>query len=190
VSFEQALTFRDLGFRIHDTMIYRKTGFSFPSKGRYNQLFEYMFVFSKGAPKTFNPICDEPRKWGGSWGTTTVRQRDGSLVKRRVGNEGRGSEKREGDAPFGYHMRSNVWVIKNARGFGHKDKRAYAHPSTFPESLAHDHIVSWSNPGDLVLDPMCGSGTTCIAARNLGRNFIGMDISEEYVALSRERLGI
>lgn len=184
-SFKHALQFKSSGFNIHDTMIYQKTGFNFPSSNRYHQLFEYMFVFSKGKPKTFNPICDEIKLWGGSWGKTRVRKKDGTLSDRNVGNEGcagiRGN--------YGYKKRSNIWKITNSRGFGQKDKIAYEHPATFPEKLAEDHIISWSNPGDLVLDPMCGSGTVCKYACILRRNYIGIDISEKYCEIAKKQLG-
>ncbi len=150
-SFRQALFFQEIGFNIHDTMIYEKTGVSFPSLGRYTQLFEYMFVFSKGKPKKFHPIKDVPKRWpGGSWGRTSRRKQDGTLDTKTI---------REGDGS-GFKQRSNIWIIKNGHGFGTKDDIAYQHPATFPEQLANDHIITWSNPGDLIFDPMCGSGTT------------------------------
>lgn len=176
MSFKQALTAKEIGFRLHDTMIYEKTGFSFPSKVRYHQVFEYMFIFSKGKPKTFNPIMDRKNKWGSSWGNSSHRQKDGSLEQRGVVSYDE------------YGMRWNIWRITNGAGFGQSDKRAYEHPATFPEQLAHDHILSWSNEGDLVLDPMCGSGTTLRMAKLLGRNYIGIDIAEDYVSLSRKLL--
>jgi DNA modification methylase len=184
-SFEQALFFKDIGFSIHDTMIYQKTGFSFPSSNRYHQLFEYMFVFAKGKPKTFNPICDERKLWGGSWGKTRVRDKDGGLIRRNIENEGMAGE-RGGD--YGFKMRSNIWKIANGKGFGQRDEIAYDHPATFPEQLAKDHILSWSNEGDIILDPMCGSGTTCKIASILKRYYIGIDISDEYCKIAELRL--
>jgi DNA modification methylase len=73
-------------------------------------------------------------------------------------------------------------------GIGQKDKSAYKHPATFPQALAEDHILTWSKFGEVVLDPMCGSGTTCLAAQRLGRQFIGIDISREYTELACRRL--
>ena len=78
-------------------------------------------------------------------------------------------------------MRFNIWRYANGKGFGQKDEISYRHPATFPEQLAQDHILSWSNEGDIVLDPMCGAGTTCKMAWLNKRNFIGIDISEEYI---------
>lgn len=177
-SFRQALHFMDVGFNLHDTMIYEKTGMPFPSRNRYHQMFEYMFVFSKSKPKVFNPIKDEEKKWlCGRWGRSTERQQDGTLLKTNYTNNN-----------TQYKMRSNIWRIVNSGGFGQKDKIAYKHPATFPEQLARDNIISWSNENDLILDPMCGSGTTCKMAKLLNRNYIGIDISEEYCNIANERL--
>jgi len=171
-SFRQALHFKDIGFNLHDTMIYQKHNFSNPSRTRYHQIFEYMFILSKGKPKTFNPIKDRKNVYGGkvgSWGKNTVRQPDGSFKenKRKTNSE--------------YGMRYNIWRI-----ITHNKKAK--HPAMFPESLAEDHILSWSNEGDVVLDPMVGSGTTCKMAAKNNRAYIGIDISEEYCELARERI--
>lgn len=187
-SFRQAIQFIDAGFSLYDTMIYQKSGSSFPSKGRYTQIFEYMFVFSKGKPKTFNPICDVPKLWEGSWGKLTNRNKDGELIQRKRHNEGMAKSGRATDGRYGYKQRTNIWTITNGKNFGHSDKDAYLHPATFPEKLARDHILTWSNEGDIVFDPMCGSGTTGVAAKKLNRKFIGIDISKEYCELSEKRI--
>ena len=178
-SFKQALYFKEIGFNIHDTMIYLKKGFANPEHVRYHQVFEYMLVFSKGNPKTFNPIkdklntCVERRNFG----QHTQRQQDGSLkVKVR---------KDKTISKFG--MRYNVWEMKTASQ-ENICKKNLLHPAQFPMALAKDHIISWSNPDEIILDPMCGSGTTCIAAKLLKRKYIGIDISNEYCKLSRNRL--
>lgn len=178
-SFRQALKFQELGFKIYDTMIYHKNGAAFPESGRYSQVFEYMFVFLKGKkPKTVNLIKDKPNKWAGhsNFGQRSIRQKDGEIKKMNsfvVGD-------------YGY--RYNVWQINNGAGFTTKDKYAYQHPAMYPESLAEDHILSWSNEGDVVLDPMCGAGTTCKMAKMNNRNFIGVDINQEYVDISNVRV--
>jgi len=178
-SMEQALFFKKIGFRLHDTMIYAKTGMSKPSNNRYHQVWEYMFVLSKGAPKTVNLIKDKKNIWGGkySFGKTTQRLKDGSLKtvkgKRMVAE---------------YGIRFNIWRYSNGYGYSAEEDIAYSHPAIFPEELAEDHIVSWSNPGDLVLDPFVGSGTTCKMAKRNGRNFIGIDISEKYCEITRKRI--
>lgn len=178
-SFRHALYFQSLGFNVHDTMIYEKNGFSAPSSNRYHQIFEYMFIFSKGAPKTFNPIKDKPNIWAGEscWGKNTKRQADGSLKedkKRRAIEE--------------YGMRLNIWRISSGWNVSTSDKIAYEHPAIFPEALARDHILSWTNPGDFVLDPMCGSGTTNKMAVILGRDTSGIDLGQEYCDIALQRI--
>jgi site-specific DNA-methyltransferase (adenine-specific) len=173
-SFKQALYFMQCGFNLHDTMIWNKPNFSNPSKTRYHQIFEYMFIFSKGKNKTFNPIKDKKNKYLTCVGKNTMRLANGELVevKKNVGNE------------FG--MRTNVWNM-NTVGQEMMCKRP-PHPAMFPEKLAHDHIISWSNEGDTVLDCFMGSGTTGKMAKQLNRNFIGIEISQEYLDIAKERI--
>ncbi len=178
-SFKHALYFKDVcGFNLHDTMIYEKSG-SIPSSNRYTQIFEYMFILSKGKPLHLNLIRDKENKWAGSktFGRTSFRKKDGSIVvksgKRIISDIG---------------MRTNIWRYANGYGFGQKNKIAYEHPATFPEQLAKDHILSWSNEGDLIYDPMCGSGTTLQMAKECNRDFIGSDISKEYCKLANRRV--
>lgn len=178
-SFRQALKFQEIGFKLYDTMIYHKNSASFPEKGRYSQVFEYMFVFLKGKkPNTVNIIKDKKNAWAGhsTFGTPSVRMKDGSIKKMK-----------EGFVVGEYSARYNVWNIVNGKGFG-GDKLSYNHPASFPEALAEDHILSWSKEGDVILDPMCGSGTTLKMAKMNNRNYIGIDINEEYVSLSEERI--
>ena len=182
-SFRQALAFLDKGFLLHDTMIYEKNTSSFPARrsgNRYTQIFEYMFVFSKDKPKTANLICDKENRWVGyvNWGKNTNRNQKGELV-----------EVKDIKPVPKFSPRNNIWRYVVGAGYGQKDKSAYKHPATFPEQLALDNIMSWSNEHDVVLDPMNGSGTTCVAAKKLNRNYIGVDISEEYCDLARSRLG-
>jgi site-specific DNA-methyltransferase (adenine-specific) len=177
-SFRQALLFKEIGFTLYDTMIYHKNGAPFPETGRYSQVFEYMFVFSKGQPKTINLLKDKPNRWAGhsNFGDPSKREKEGTLKK----------VDKFVVAEFG--TRYNVWYINNGKGFSSKDDIAFQHPAIFPESLAEDHILSWSKPGDVVLDPMCGSGTTLKMAKINGRNYIGIYINEEYVELSKKRI--
>jgi len=177
-SFTQALYFKEIGFRLHDTMIYEKNNFSNPSKNRYHQIFEYMFVFSKGTPKTFVPIKDRKNKWGGkvgSWGKNTVRQKDGTMKEnaRKVNTE--------------YGQRYNIWKYKTSKN-GQEDEIAYKHPAIFPCQLAVDHIKSWTHEGDIVYDPMMGSGTTAKAAIITNRNYVGSELVKEYYKLCLERV--
>lgn len=175
-SFRQALYFKEIGFNLHDTMIYEKNGSPFPDKTRYYNIFEYMFVFSKGKPKTINLIQDRKNKWLNSWGSQSSREKNGELKQ----------YKREDSKEFG--VRFNIWRINTGSGFTTKDKFTESHPAPFPESLAHDHIISWSNTGDLVLDPFSGSGTTAKMAKETGRHWIGIDISDEYCKMSEKRV--
>ena len=177
-SFRQALMFMETGFKLHDTMIYEKNTSSFPARrdgNRYTQIFEYMFVFSKGKPKTAHLICDKENKWAGhtNWGKNTQRGRDGDLV-----------ETKDIKPVPQYSPRNNIWKYNVGKGFNSSDKESHSHPAIFPEKLAEDHILSWSNEGDTVLDPFCGSGTTCKMAKKNKRNYIGIDISQEYCTLA------
>jgi DNA modification methylase len=174
-SFKQALYFKEIGFNLHDTMIWNKGSFAFPSKNRYHQVFEYMFIFSKSKPNTFNPIKDRKNLYLGDRGASG-RNKDG------IRNTGKSTVREE------YGKRFNIWNYPIGGGHCTKDKIAYKHPAIFPEALAQDHILSWSNLGDIVLDPMCGSGTTCKMAKLNGRNYIGIDIAEEYVEMARRRV--
>lgn len=175
-SFRQALFFKDIGFNLHDTMIYEKANFSNPSSNRYHQIFEYMFVFTKGKLKTFNPILDKKNKYAGksSFSVNSSRQVDGTMKQkdRIIYRE------------FG--MRSNIWRM-NTVGQENPCKKQL-HPAAFPEKLANDHIISWTNPGELVYDPFMGSGTSYKMAKLNNRNFIGSEISEEYCKIAEERI--
>lgn len=181
-SFKQALYFMQCGFNLHDTMIYQKSGCPFPEFNRYYPNFEYMFVFSKNKPKTFNPIIDRKNiHFGASLDRLKhARQKDGSLKQSSC--YGKKKQIKE----FG--VRYNIWQYSNAPMNGTKDKIAYKHPATFPEQLAHDHIISWSNKGDTVLDCFMGSGTTGKMAKQLNRDFIGIEISQEYLDIAKERI--
>jgi DNA modification methylase len=177
-SFKQALKFKEIGFTLYDTMIYHKNGAPFPETGRYSQVFEYMFVFSKGKPKTVNLLRDKPNRWAGhsNFGDPSKRQKEGSL------------KKVDKFTIAEYGTRYNVWYINNGAGFSSKDSIAFEHPAIFPESLAEDHILTWSNEGDIVLDPMAGSGTTLKMAKINNRHYVGIDINEQYVDLCNRRV--
>ena len=169
-SFRQALYFKELGFNLHDTMIFHKHGMPTDPRLRYFQRFEYMFVFSKGKPKAYNPIADV-KSSGRKNANGTDRKGDKLVV----------TTKRY-DYPE-YSIRGNVWEydVRNMGGL---------HPAMFPEKLAEDHILSWSNEGDLVFDPFTGSGTTGKMSIVNNRKFIGCEISEEYVKIAKERMAL
>jgi site-specific DNA-methyltransferase (adenine-specific) len=180
-SFKQALYFKEIGFNLHDTMIYEKTGCPFPETNRYYPIFEYMFVLSKGKPKVFNPIKDRINKHSGAKvaRATAERGKDGSLKPNTAYRNN--PDKRI--ALLG--TRYNIWRISNSHGVGGNSMN---HPAPFPEKLAEDHILSWSNEGDLVFDPFMGSGTTGKMAVINRRKFIGIDISQEYVEYAKNRI--
>lgn len=169
-SFRQAIHFKDVvGFRVHDTMIYHKVNFGHPSQNRYHQIFEYVFVFSKGAPRVFNGIKDRKNLWAGTgtFGRNTIREADGTI----------GERKRNVITEYG--LRTNVWTGKT-RGQEEMCK-ALPHPAMMPKWLARDLILTWSKPGDLVIDPFAGSFTVCKQARALERRTVGIEINKEYV---------
>jgi site-specific DNA-methyltransferase (adenine-specific) len=175
VSFKQAIYFKEkCNLRLHDTMIYAKTNPIPMNHNRYEQIFEYMFVFSKGKPKTFKPLREELTH------NYTVKNDKHHERNYKRGNKIRGHKKDK--------IRGNIWFYNIGFNSSTKDKEAFQHPAIFPEQLVEDHVLSWSNPGDLVLDPMCGSGTTCKIAKKLDRNYIGIDISPFYVDIARRRI--
>ena len=180
-SFRQALYFKDeCGFVLYDTMIYSKNGVNYPTPRRYYDTFEYMFILSKGKPRVVNLISDRKNYWVGSAGNSgTCRQPNGAK-KLRCDSFHR-DVKTKG-------IRWNIWTYNTGYNLSSKEPIAFEHPAIFPEQLAEDHISSWSNEGDLVLDPMNGSGTTTKMAAKLKRRYIGIDISEKYCEIARQRL--
>jgi DNA modification methylase len=168
-SFKQALYAKEIGFNLHDTMIYAKNNPIPLTHNRYEQQFEYMFIFSKGKPKTFNPI-KKANIHAGKNKTGTHRLNGDSLKQ---------MNKQEKVKDFS--IENNIWFYSVNKGSTTKDVIAHKHPAIFPEQLAQDHILSWSNEGDIVLDPMCGSGTTCKMAFLNNRKFLGVDMSHEYI---------
>lgn len=169
-SFKQALYFKEIGFNLHDTMIWIKDGGGAVGSNKcYTQNFEYMFVFSKGKPKTINLIYDKPNASFGQ---------DKSGVGRRKQNGEKKVETRKPSKEFS--RRNNWWYIPPQKGGNH--------PAVFPESLANDHIISWSNENDIVFDPFMGSGTTAKMAMLNNRKFIGCELSENYCEIIKEKL--
>lgn len=172
-SFRQALFFKDVGFNLHDTMIWHKIS-PFQHKNRYIPSFEYMFVLSKGRPKTVNLIRDRKNKWAGTKVHGTERQADGHLRHKSI------RQKQKSVPEFG--ARYNVWDIPSER------HNKTGHPAVFPVRLALDHIYTWSNEGDFVLDPFAGSGTTLIACHQANRRGVGFEISKEYCNIANRRM--
>lgn len=173
-SFRQALYFKEIGFSLYDTEIYQKQNIMPLTHRRYEQEFEYMFVLCKGKkPNTFNPIMI-PCKYAGTehWGTPTYHKtNDSGLVK--VENKKVNDEKQHG----------NIFCYLT-----NKSKDTKGHPAPFPLQLAKDHIITWSNEGDLVLDCFMGSGTTGVACKQLQRKFVGIEIEQKYMDIAKERI--
>jgi DNA modification methylase len=176
-SFRQALYFKDeCGLNLHDTMIYQKRGGPPLTHKRYEQKFEYMFVLSKGAPKTFNPILD-PCIYAGQSRGGTYRHTGNKLS--RANKIAPVKEKK---------IRGNVWDYKVGKYHSTKHIEAHKHPAIFPDVLAVDHIISWSNENEIVLDPFLGSGTTAAIAKKLNRKFIGIEREKEYFEIAKKRI--
>jgi DNA modification methylase len=175
-SFRQALHAKSCGFRLHDTMIFSKNS-GIPTQDRYRNEFEYMFIFSKGKPKALNFINDHANKSVGK-----IRRRENVINK--------GEKKYTGGEYVTpeFSRRTNIWNF-SARALGWEQaKGGYKHPAPFPEALARDHILSWSNEGDTVFDPFTGSGTTGKMALAHGRKFIGIERDAEYFAIAQRRI--
>jgi site-specific DNA-methyltransferase (adenine-specific) len=178
-SFKQALYFQEIGFKCHDTMIYEKNSSSFPARPtskRYTQIFEYMFVFVKGKIREdISLIADKPNKWAGhtNWGQLTAYDKDNKVIP---------NKKKIKPVPD-FSLRTNIWKYTTSCK---KDKTS--HPAIFPEDLAKDHILSWSKEGDIVLDPFMGSGTTGKMAILNNRNFIGIELNEDFAKEAIERI--
>ena len=189
-SFKTAILFVEkAGFNLHDTMIYQRTC-AFPDVVRYYQDFEYMFVFSKRKPKTVNLLRQMKtegslKRQKNKTGVGGERQKDGSLKRIDGTNAFLRKEKARQDET---RVKSNVWELPRGNQNSTKDKIAFQHPAIFPEQLANDHIISWSNENDLIYDPFMGSGTTAKMAMLNNRKYIGSEISEEYCKIIETRI--
>lgn len=175
-SFRQAVYFQGIGFSVHDVMIYQKKNTPFMRSNAYTNAYEFMFILCKGKPKTFNPLKEKTVRHGLEM-LTHNKLSDG-VNKKKLGEL-----KKE-------KTKTNIWSYAVGMGGTTSDKVAFQHPAVFPEKLAEDHILSWSKPGEVVFDPMCGSGTTCKMAALNGRDWIGVDISDEYIDIATERMGL
>ena len=168
-SFRQALHAMECGFRLHDTMIWSKPNPIPRTHNRYEQAFEYMFVFSKGRPAAWSPV-KVPSKLAGKPRTGTM-QHDASGIR---------APKHKGGVYAALKVPGNVWLSAG--------ESKTSHPAPFPERIAHDHIISWSNGGDTVFDPFMGSGTTGKMAKLTGRNFIGIELDPGYFEIAKQRI--
>lgn len=174
-SLHQAIYFKEIGFNLHDTMIYEKANPTPVTSKRYQPSFEYMFVFSKGKISTFNPIMVEKKYIENRKSTKFTRSKDGDY-------------KLSKSSPKTHRLKKNIWTYSVGKNNTTRDDIAFNHPAIFPDRLAEDHIISWSNKGDVVLDPFMGSGTVAKMSLKNSRNYIGFEISNEYCNISHERI--
>ncbi|MCH9853313.1 MAG: site-specific DNA-methyltransferase [Alphaproteobacteria bacterium] len=173
-SFEHGLLFRDAGFLVHDVMIYQKKNTPFMRSNAYTNCYEFMIVLSKGKPSTFNPLKVPTKRHG---------------MELAVHNKGPDAINKKNWVELKKEKtKTNIWSYAVGFGGTTRDKIAFKHPAVFPEKLAQDHILSWTNEGDIVFDPMCGSGTTCKMAALNNRKWLGLDISKEYIGIANERM--
>jgi site-specific DNA-methyltransferase (adenine-specific) len=173
-SFRQALFFQECGFNVHDVMIYQKKNTPFMRSNAYTNAYEFMFVFSKGSPKVFNPLKEKTVRQGFEM---VVHNKGADAVNKKVLKELKPEK-----------TKTNIWSYAVGLHGSTSDREAFKHPAIFPEKLAEDHILSWSNEGDIVFDPMCGSGTTLKMAKKHNRFYLGCDISSEYVEIAKKRV--
>ncbi len=176
-SFNQALYFREIGFNLHDTMIFRKTN-PIPQiyRKRYNNEFEFMFIFSKGTVKTHNPLMVDCLHAGLELNGTTYKNfSKNEQIREKMAKPVKDKK-----------IKGNIWEY--VVGKKQEDQEAKGHPAPFPCELVRDHIKSWTNQGDIVFDPMSGSGTTARVACEMNRQYIGIDISHEYCEIARQRV--
>jgi site-specific DNA-methyltransferase (adenine-specific) len=174
-SFKQALHFKEIGFNLTTMLYIKNTGVRTGSLNFYQDNFEYVFILTKGNDHTFNPIKDKINTQKGKTTTSSKREKDGTLKKFTSTT-----------AEVG--QRDNVWKYEVGYQKSAKDKIAYQHPAIFPEALAQDHIISWSNEGDIVLDPMAGSGTVPKVCERLNRRWLACEISEKYCEIAAKRI--
>lgn len=173
-SFKQGLLFHEIGFNMHDVMIYQKKNTPFIRSNAYTNCYEFMFVLSKGIPKTFNPIKENTVRSGYEM---LVHNKKSDGINKKILKELKPEK-----------TKNNIWQYAVGLGGTTSDKFAFEHPAMFPENLAQDHIISWSNEGDLVYDCFMGSGTTAKMALINNRNFIGSEIAKEYCDIAEKRI--
>jgi site-specific DNA-methyltransferase (adenine-specific) len=174
----QRLYFEKAGFWVYSTMIMVTNGFRLPQKRRYVNQFQHALVLSKGSPRSVTLLRDRPNSTAGERSKGKVRSRDGTLERRKYPDR----------VIAEYGLRSNVWIYDVGWAKSTRDAYAFEHPAVMPERMAEDHIVSWSRPGDVVLDPFCGSGTTCKMALLNHRHYLGFEVHRPYSRLAVRRM--
>ena len=174
-SMKQALFFMDNGLFLHDHLIWYKTGTPFPSPYRYRNVWENMFIFSKGKPTTFNPILKKNKTGGDTRTSRRYRNHNGELVEK---------VKVVSTKEFG--IDDNVWKVTNAYFNSSQWKEADSHPAIMPDELVRRHIQSWTNEGDIVYDPFLGSATTTRIAKDMNRRWIGSELHTPYFEVANK----
>jgi len=182
-SLKQAIYFKEeCGFNVHDIMIFGKKN-ALPKGGkRYKQEYEFIFVLVKGKLKTFNPLMVKSKSVGGGKKYSSFKSKRDSIKRKRSLEQNRVKELHE------ERRLGNIFMYSVGYGVSTRDKEAYKHPAIFPEQLAYDNIYTWSNPGDIVLDIFSGSGTTVKMAKEMGRHYVGFELSENYCGIANRRL--
>ncbi len=175
-SFRQALFFKEVGFRLHHTMAFASSGTYLVTRTRYGSALQYMFVFSKGRPRTIRLIRDKPNKYAGQQQNVPH------------GRDDRNRNRYRSQPVKKFGLRPAFWVIATGKSVTTKDDYAYEHDAVMPESIARDHILTWSKPGELVLDVFVGSGTTAKMAALHGRKYLGFDIEKKWCDLAERRV--
>lgn len=177
-SFRLAVDWVDrIGWRLFECCIYQRAG----NPGawwtqRFRVDHEYILMFLKGRkPRTFRKDhLMVPSLHAGKIYSGTDRLTNG------------GFKTITPKAVNALKCRGTVWQYNTSNSEGNRLK--LKHPATYPDRLAADVIRCFTQEGDLVLDPMCGSGTSCVMARRTGRRYLGIDVSAEYVAIAKERM--
>ena len=167
----------NIGFRLFECNIYNRQGTEGAWwKKRFRVDHEYMPIFLKGKrPQYFDKENIKiPSKHGGKIMTgANIRTKNGQTGSRKVKIN---------------PTKCPGTVMTFGNTCGGESKLKSKHPAVFPNMLAYDMIECFCPEDGTVLDPFNGSGTTTLAAKCLGRNYIGIDVSEEYNKIARERL--
>jgi site-specific DNA-methyltransferase (adenine-specific) len=176
-TFRTAVAWEDAGWSMFETVIYSRDGR--PGAWwatRFRVDHEYILLFFKGKrprPVDHHPGLRVPSKHACKTWTATKRMTDGSLIRTTATV-----------APD--KCRGTIWHYATSNTEGNRTKAK--HPATFPDALARDLILALSAPGDVIYDPMMGSGTTPVVAAQEGRRWLGNDVSAEYVGIAADRL--
>lgn len=176
-TFRTAVAWEDAGWSLFESVIYSRDGR--PGawwSTRFRVDHEHILMFYKGKrprPVEHHAGLRVPSKHAGKKWTGTQRMTDGSLIRTTA-------------TVAADKCRGTIWHYATSNSEGNKVKSR--HPATFPDALARDVILALSAPGDLVYDPMMGSGTTAVVAAREGRRWLGNDFSAEYVDIAAERL--